>query len=88
MMGAPLPPMQPEMPMGAPMAPPPMSPIDAVMAALQGLQSTRQFENDAVLSAVMKATGAGMPMGMEGVSEGAPFEAAAPMPAGPEMGAY
>ena len=58
---------------GAPMGPP--SPVDAVIAALMGMQMQRQGEDDAVLAAVMKATGAGMPLGFEGASEGAAFGA-------------
>lgn len=91
-----LPPLDPMMAGAAPAEAPPMSggmdpammgapasPIDAVLAALMGLQAQRQSEDDVVLAAVMKATG-GMPSGMEGVSEGAAFGA----PMAPEMGAY
>ena len=73
--------------MGAPLpaAPPaPQSPVDLVIAALGAMQVQRQGEDDAVLQAVLKATGAGIAAGPEAVTEGAPFG----VPAGPEMGAY
>jgi hypothetical protein len=64
--------------------PAPQRPIDIVIAALGAMQMERQGENDAVLSAVLKATGAGMAAGPEAVTEGAAFG----VPGGPEMGAY
>lgn len=72
-------------PMAAPMgAAPSMSPVQAVLAALQVMQSERKTEDDVVLQAVMAATG-GMPSGLGGVTEGAPMG----LPGDePEMGAY
>lgn len=72
-------------PMGMPMeAAPSMSPVEAVLAALQVMQAERKTEDDVVLQAVMAATG-GVQNGLGGVTEGAPMG----MPgAAPEMGAY
>lgn len=78
------------------MAAPPMSPVEAVIAALRMLEGERQMENDVVLQAVMSAT-QGAQSGLAGVSEGAPMGVPAGPPmggpepsmgAGPEMGAY
>ncbi len=97
-MGAPLPPMggmpEPDADnMGmAGGAAPSMSPVEAVLAALQVMQAERQTEDDVVLQAVMAATG-GMPSGLGGVTEGAPMGVPMGDPMGlpgaaPEMGAY
>jgi len=51
------------------MAGAPMSPIEAVVMALKGMQVQRKGENDALMMAVLQATGA-MPSGLEGVAEG------------------
>ena len=94
MMGAPLPPapmdpMAGGMPadpmagMGAEM--PPMNAVEAVVMALKGMEVQRKGENDALMMAVLTATGA-MPSGLEGVTEGAPMAAPGPMPADPGMG--
>lgn len=81
MQGAPLPP---EAAMGA-AAPMPKA-AEMVVMALQAMQAERQGEDDAVLAAVMAATG-GMPSGLGGVTEGAPLGVpAGPMPGGPELG--
>jgi hypothetical protein len=53
--------------------PAPQSPVEMVIAALGAMQMQRKGENDAVLTAVLKATGAGMPGGEEGVAEGGAF---------------
>lgn len=90
MMGAPLPP-APMDPMAGGMDPamgaamPPMNPVEAVVMALKGMEVQRKGENDALMMAVLTATGA-MPSGLEGVSEGAPMAVPGPMPADPGMG--
>jgi hypothetical protein len=102
MMGAPMPPMDamgggmPPMDAMGGMAPAgPMNPVEAVVMALKGMELQRKDENDALMLAVLQATGA-MPNGLEGVSEGAPMAVppgggmppmdAGPMPADAGMG--
>lgn len=71
-------------PMGGEQAEVGMTPVQAVLAALQVMQAERKTEDDVVLQAVMAATG-GVQNGLGGVTEGAPMG----MPgAAPEMGAY
>jgi hypothetical protein len=80
MMSAPMPPAPDAAMGGMPVAPP--SPVEAVVMALKGMELQRKGENDALMMAVLQATGA-MPSGLEGVSEGAPMA----VPAGDPMGA-
>lgn len=73
-------------PMGAPApAPAPISPVEAVVMALQNLQQERGMEDDVLLKAVMAATGQ-MQGGMAGVTEGGMPPVAAPVD--PAAGAY
>ena len=75
MQAAPMPPMAP--------APAPISPVEAVVMALQNLKQERGMEDDVLLKAVMAATGQ-MQNGMAGVTEGG----MPPVAADPAMGAY
>lgn len=49
-----------------------MSPVEAAVMALKGMQVQRKGENDALMMAVLQATGV-MPSGLGGVTEGSPM---------------
>lgn len=89
MMSAPMPPAGP--PAADPMMgggmPAPMNPVEAVVMALKGMEVQRKGENDALMMAVLQATGA-MPNGLGGVAEGAPMAVPGDAPVDPAMGGY